>query len=109
MLEERNNTEEEAKRRKRAAEEEARRRKKAAEEEARRRAEAAKKKQDRIRIKDRTCARRAGVTTRTLRRWEVDPRVGYPQADVILGRRYRWLDEVEAWEELNPGFGKPGA
>jgi hypothetical protein len=65
--------------------------------------------QDRTRLKDPACAKRQGVTTRTLRRWENDKRVGYPKAQVILGRRYRFLDEIEAWEARNPGFGKAGA
>jgi hypothetical protein len=65
--------------------------------------------QERVRLRDTACAKRAGVTTRTLRRWENEKRVGYPKADVILGRRYRWLDDIEAWEARNPGFGKADA
>jgi len=58
-----------------------------------------------IRIRDSEAAARAGVTPRTLRRWEEDPAVGFPAAHVIRGRRYRWLHEVEEWEQQNPGFG----
>lgn len=36
--------------------------------------------------------------------WHVDPRVRYPKADVVLNRRYRWLDEILHWEEHNPGL-----
>jgi hypothetical protein len=57
-----------------------------------------------VRLKDSECAKRAGVTPRTLRRWEADPRVRYPKADIVLNRRYRWLHEVEQWEEENPDF-----
>jgi hypothetical protein len=57
-----------------------------------------------VRLTDSACAKRAGVCKRTLRRWEEDPRVLYPKADLVLNRRYRWLDEVEEWEESNPNF-----
>jgi hypothetical protein len=61
--------------------------------------------QKRVRIPDRKAAKRAGVTPRTLRRWENDKAVGYPSAVIVRGRRYRWLDQIEDWERLNPGFG----
>jgi hypothetical protein len=60
-------------------------------------------------IKDRDCAKRAGVTTRTLRRWEEDPNVGYPAARVIRNKRYRSFKAVRAWEDRHPGFGIPSA
>ena len=65
------------------------------------------KTKERIRIKNSVAARRAGVTTRTLRRWDEDEAVGYPKPVIVRGRIYRWLDEIESWEARNPDFGRP--
>jgi len=61
----------------------------------------------RIRISNKKCAKRAGVSVRTLARWEVNSAVAYPKGHLVCGRFYRWLDEVESWERANPGFGRP--
>jgi len=60
----------------------------------------------RTRITNSAAAQRANVTPRTLRRWCEDPEVGYPEAFVVRGRIYYWLDEVQAFEAKNPGFGQ---
>jgi hypothetical protein len=60
----------------------------------------------RTRITNSAAAQRANVTPRTLRRWCEDPEVGYPEAFVVRGRIYFWLDEIEAFEARNPSFGQ---
>ena len=61
--------------------------------------------QNDVRIKDSVAAKRAGVTPRTIDRWSKDPKVNYPAADITKGRKYRWLSQIEAWEQKNPNFG----
>ena len=43
--------------------------------------------------------RRYGVSDTTIIRWERDERLGFPQALVIRGRKYRRLSELRAFEE----------
>jgi hypothetical protein len=37
-------------------------------------------------------------STRTLRRWEDDPELGFPPAIYIRGRRYRDAAALDAWD-----------
>lgn len=39
------------------------------------------------------------VTSMTITRWRTDPKLNFPPAYEINGRRYRDEDELEAWEE----------
>ena len=61
-----------------------------------------------MRIPNSAAAKRAGVTVRTLTRWDQRPEeVGYAKPIYILGRIYRETDEIDAFERLNPGFSPP--
>jgi hypothetical protein len=67
------------------------------------------KPQDRVRLTDAACARRQGVCAKTLKRWEDDPDVAYPRAQIVRRRKYRWLDEILSWEQCNPDFRRSDA
>jgi hypothetical protein len=43
-------------------------------------------------------ARRYGVDLRTIRRWEEDPDLHFPDPVVINNRKYRYRRDLEAWE-----------
>jgi hypothetical protein len=43
-------------------------------------------------------ARFGNISEMTLWRWERDPRLAFPQALIINGRRYYDLAEIEEWE-----------
>lgn len=46
-------------------------------------------------------AARYGVCTRTLLRWDDNPELGFPPCFMILGRRYREVDALDAWDRAN--------
>jgi hypothetical protein len=44
-------------------------------------------------------AHRYNVTTRTVDRWKVDPRLNFPPPDLVINQReYRKVATVERWE-----------
>ncbi len=45
-----------------------------------------------------TVAERYGITRRTLARWMVDPKMGFPQSITLNGRHYFVEAEIEAYE-----------
>jgi len=49
-------------------------------------------------IPDRRVAERYDRSTRTLKRWEADPAMGFPPAIYVRKRRYRDADALAAWE-----------
>jgi hypothetical protein len=49
-------------------------------------------------LPERLVAERYLVTTRTLRRWDATPSLGFPSPVMIRGRRYRDPRLLEAWE-----------
>lgn len=64
-------------------------------------------------IPDPEVGKRCGRTRQTIRRWERDPALGFPEAVVICGRKYRDADKLDAWiasrargELVAPSFGK---
>jgi hypothetical protein len=44
-------------------------------------------------------ARRYGRAVCTLRRWDADPKLGFPPVIQIRGRNYRDADALDAWDE----------
>jgi hypothetical protein len=44
-------------------------------------------------------AARYGVAVCTLRRWDADPKLGFPAVIQIRGRNYRDADLLDAWDE----------
>jgi hypothetical protein len=44
-------------------------------------------------------AKRYGVDPRSVKRWEIDPDLGFPRAMLINKRKYFDLAELEAWEK----------
>ena len=38
-----------------------------------------------------------GVTAMTIWRWERDPKLAFPRASVIHGRKYWSRDDIDAW------------
>ena len=61
-----------------------------------------------MRIPNNAAAKRAGVTPKTLSRWDQRyEEVGYPKPIYILGRIYRetdGVDGIDEWEANNPNF-----
>jgi hypothetical protein len=49
-------------------------------------------------LPDVAVARRYGISWRSIQRWEQDPRLGFPPALVIRGRKFRKRSQLEAWE-----------
>jgi hypothetical protein len=49
-------------------------------------------------LPDPLVARRYGVNPRTLRRWDSDAELDFPDVIFVHGRRYRELAALEAWE-----------
>jgi hypothetical protein len=45
-------------------------------------------------------AARYGVCSRTIARWERNPRLGFPAALVVNHRKYRRLAELQAWDRV---------
>lgn len=43
-------------------------------------------------------AQRYGVCVRSVRRWENDPRLDFPKAKIVNGRRYDSIDMLDAWD-----------
>jgi predicted DNA-binding transcriptional regulator AlpA len=43
-------------------------------------------------------AQRYEISTRTLDRWVANPALGFPQPEVINGRRYWWLSHLHRWD-----------
>jgi hypothetical protein len=44
-------------------------------------------------------AQRYDVSTRTIERWEKNPKIGLPPPDLVInGRKYRKTKNVEVWE-----------
>jgi hypothetical protein len=43
-------------------------------------------------------AERYGVSTRTISRWERDPKMAFPEALLVNGRRYHRLADLVCWE-----------
>ena len=64
----------------------------------------AQKKKARKRLSNKKCAKRAGVSVRTLQRWQHCPQLQYPAGHMLRGRLYRYLDEIEDWEKAHQGF-----
>jgi hypothetical protein len=50
-------------------------------------------------LPERVAAERYGRNTRTLRRWDAVPELGFPPPIYIRGRRYRDADALERWEK----------
>ena len=46
----------------------------------------------------------SGVTRQTLYRWERDPRLGFPAAHKVCGRKYRLAGELKRYRQLHFGF-----
>ena len=42
-------------------------------------------------------AKYLGVTAMTIWRWERDPRLAFPAATIIHGRKYRSRKDIDAW------------
>ena len=60
-------------------------------------------------IKNAAAAARAGVSPKSLARWDKRyEEVRYPRPVFILGQIYRKLSEIEAWERNNPDFNPRG-
>ena len=58
-----------------------------------------------MRIRNSAAAKRAGVTVRTLARWDTQrDKVGYAKPIHVCGRIYRDTDEIEQFERNNPNF-----
>jgi hypothetical protein len=49
-------------------------------------------------IPDAQVAKRYGVVLRTLDRWDHKPSLGFPAAEYINGRKYRDVEELDAWD-----------
>jgi hypothetical protein len=49
-------------------------------------------------IKRRKTAERYDVATRTVARWEADPKLKFPTSMLRNGRRYDNEDELDAWD-----------
>jgi hypothetical protein len=49
-------------------------------------------------LPDPRVADRYQVTSRTICRWDTQPNLGFPKPVRINRRKYRRLDELEAWE-----------
>jgi predicted DNA-binding transcriptional regulator AlpA len=49
-------------------------------------------------LSDRLVAERYGKSTKTITRWDSDPKLNFPPAIVINGRKHRALSKLEAWE-----------
>jgi hypothetical protein len=60
-------------------------------------------------LPDPRVAERYGVSTRTIPRWDANPELGFPEAIVINGRRYRRRSELEAFERAHVSKGRPSA
>jgi len=58
----------------------------------------------RVRLSLKQCAKRAGVSKRTVKRWGANPKIGYPQTHNVNGRDFIYFDELEPWEAANPDF-----
>jgi hypothetical protein len=50
------------------------------------------------RITRKKVAKRNDVTVRTVMRWEIDPKLGFPKPFIINGRAYFDDAELRAWE-----------
>jgi hypothetical protein len=55
---------------------------------------------DNILLPDSKVRHRYGVCSRTIARWERNPRLGFPAALVVNHRKYRRLAELQAWERV---------
>ena len=53
-------------------------------------------------------ARFGNISEMTLWRWERDPKLAFPQALVINGRRYYDLADIEEWERARAPSLTPG-
>jgi hypothetical protein len=60
-------------------------------------------------LPDRLVAERYKVTLRTIFRWDRRPDLRFPPAIRINNRNYRFLDQLEAWEQqrLAESIGRP--
>jgi hypothetical protein len=56
---------------------------------------------DQTLMPDSAVARRYGVHTKTLTRWDNTPELGFPPPVRIRRRRYRSIVELEAWDARN--------
>jgi hypothetical protein len=56
-------------------------------------------------IPDKLVALRYSVCLRTLWRWDRDPRLGFPRAVVIRGRKYRKEHELDAFDRARTELG----
>jgi hypothetical protein len=52
-------------------------------------------------LPDPAVAKRYGVHPLTLRRWDKNPDLGFPQVIVVNNRRYRKIAELDAWDLRN--------
>jgi hypothetical protein len=52
-------------------------------------------------LPDSAVARRYGVHPITLRRWDKNPDLGFPQVVIVNGRRYRRVAELDVWDLQN--------
>ncbi len=47
----------------------------------------------------REAAEQFGVAVRTIMRWEIDPKLGFPKPKVVRGRVYFLVAELDAFQE----------
>jgi hypothetical protein len=51
-----------------------------------------------VRLPTSRVAERFNVVPRTVERWQLDPRLGFPRPLIINRRKYWPLSSIEAWE-----------
>ena len=52
-------------------------------------------------LPDPAVAKRYGVHAITLRRWDQNPKLGFPPVIIVNNRRYREIAKLDAWDRKN--------
>lgn len=60
-------------------------------------------------IPDREVCFRYGICSRTLSRWDRNPKLNFPQPIIINGRKYRIEEELAAWDRELAAKGRVAA